>query len=371
MQAIAVDSATHFRLSDTPVRWILILLSFMVGIGLVAFAIYTDVHWRWIGLVPSAILQVGLTFALAGMLFVLEQNFSRTVRRDTERIERKFEERTREIEARLDAIGEETKSELERRYSTQDEALDDLERNVSFTTVSSAFTVANDLNATKHGRVTVRATTSMDGYRLTFGWEVPMANPYLSDDLWDSPPELRIILDATSVSRSGSFQSVELRWEPGQSAVTFGAELTQEIQAAGLFTEASCVNWEYALRELHRALKIAIDSRRAGNDSWDLGGELIELVDDQWAISTSGIHCHEKEYFLAFEDIPPRPTAVITRRRDLQKSPADPPPQPAWVSIEDWKIIVDRSLNYHPRNFLLGPIDDDWRPMTSHGPRLG
>lgn len=269
-------------------KWI-VVCSF-VGAGFWAAAFLTSDGLGWVGVFPEWMLHVGTAIGLAGLLFLLERRFERSVSATKELIEgaeQRFEARSEALTSRVDELGEQFRSGLAARSDAQDSVIQALADDFSFSTVTAALETANDLAALAYGYPTVQASADPDELALEVRW---FTGPYLGgrEDRFDPTLTLLGRFGNTALVPARDFV-VAVVWEPGMSAADASLALATELLTKGRWKSSDTLDWELAATELVRTLNVAVRSRRRTDGAWQLNGALLELVGVAWALSEAGI----------------------------------------------------------------------------------
>lgn len=282
---------------------------------------------------PGIVVNVGTAFLIAAVLFFLERRFTkqvvragqRAVAQAAEQIEERLERQADTLSARLDDLQEQIDRRMQDRAQEQDRKIAGLGEEVSFATVTEAMTEANRLRAIVRGGVTVPASSDQDGIALTFKWGIDR-NKMVTDG---PRPRLDITVSIEAdYDLPGPRPYITTEWEPDEAPAEVAGRLIQALQTAGRWHGPGTLDWPLALRNLHRALKVAVTSRRDGDaaGSWRLHGALYELVGQDWAITEAGIENQRQgQVALAESEFP------ATRSKPWGKPAGEwPPERPEW-----------------------------------------
>jgi len=334
------------------VRWGRVAGCFAGGAALTGLALWLEDRWSWQGVFPSLLVNVGTAFGLAGALFLLERTFTRTVIRVSERairqaaqqVEEHFQERTDQLTARIDDLQAQVDRRMQRRAHEQDAKITALDDNVSHATVTEALAEANRLAAIDNGKVTVQASTDPDGLGLIFEWgaDYQEFHAYGGELIHPRPPNPYLHVKArieSDLDQHGKRPIIEVEWQPDDAAADVAEKLITELQTASRWQGHGTLDWSLALRNLKRSLDTAISSRRRDEGAWHLRGPLIELVGDDWAITTAGLESRRHGYVLAAAEFP---TAIDERRNQLAVHDWSPPDPPAWADPGEWSRVIRR-----------------------------
>lgn len=158
-------------------RWVWVAACTFSGVAVLTVAVEGESWWRWQGVWPGILVNLGTTLLLVAILFFLEQRFTGRVVRASERavqkvtveVEEHLQRRTDELSARIDDLQSQISRRMEARAQTQDRAVADLET-PTYTTVTEALTAANRSGALSGGVVTVQPSSDPAGIGLIFRW---------------------------------------------------------------------------------------------------------------------------------------------------------------------------------------------------------
>jgi hypothetical protein len=359
--ARGIPGVEHLRCDDVSsnreagvqrVRWGWVIGCFTGGTALTVLALWLEDRWSWQGVFPSVLVNVGSAFGLAGALFLLERRFTRTVIRVSERtirqaaqqLEERLQERTDRLTARIEDLQAQVDQRMRRRAGEQDAKITALDDNVSYATVTEAMAEANRLAAIDNGKVAVHASADPDGLGLIFEWgtDYQEFHAYDGELLQPQPPRPYLHIKArieADREQHGSPPSIEVEWRPDDAAADIAEKLITELQTAGRWHGQGTLDWTLALRNLARSLDTAISSRRRDQGAWHLHGSLIELVGDDWAITTVGLECPRHDYLLPAAEFP---TIIDERNNELAGRDWSPPDPPAWADYGEWSRVIRR-----------------------------
>lgn len=332
--------------TERQIRWTVVVLCSVAGAIFWGGAFFTEAEYGWTGAFPDWMLHVGTAIGLAGVLFLLEQRFTRSVTAATGQLvqaaEHRFESRAQELTTRLDQLDEEFRAGLAARADEQDAVLDDLEADVSFGTVTAALETANELRALAEGIATVQGSVDPDELAVEFRWFTTSWPPTREAEF---RPQLTVAaLVAADFYLRGARPVLQVSWQQGQSASDVGIALAEAIQRGGRWRSSGTLDWQETIRSLIRSLEVAIRSTRRDPGAWHLGGALIELVGDDWALSEAGIEHRHRGLVVSESDFP---DGLFQRG----ETPSDwTPDRPDWVAQLDWDRLIRRAKRRFPRN---------------------
>lgn len=345
----------------TRIRWRWVALCSGLGAVFWGGAFFVEARFGWSGAFPDWMLHVGTAIGLAGMLFLLEQRFSQTVTAATGQLvqeaESRFESRAQALTARLDQLGEQFRAGLDARATAQDAVLQVLDDDVSFDTVTAALEAANDIGALADGFATVQGSVDPDELAVEFRWFTTSWPPRREGGF---APELTLAAQVEAdFYIDGARPVMQVTWAPGQSAIDVGLALAGQLQQRGRWKSPGSLDWEQTIRNLRHTLDVAIRSQRRDSGAWYLGGPLIELIGNDWALSAAGIEHRDHGLVLAKSEFPDRPSR-------FGGTPAEwNPEKPDWTDPAEWARLIRHGKRNYP--WYRGPARSAsmTRPMTT------
>lgn len=342
---------------DASIHWGWVSVCAVAGVTLIVLAFVVESRWGWVGTAPSVLVELGAAVLLAGVLFVLEQRFTRRARQVTDArigaLEQRVTERTQSLERRLDEIQGATEERVQDRDVASDAVMDALGNKVSFHAVTNAIAEANKLRASARGRWTVEASPDPAGIRLTFSWGY-----HTRDDSVSKPPNVPLLeVGAELDKRAGEWGTpvVEVVWDAAEPPDAVGARLIDELRRVGRWEGETTLDWGLALSNLQRTLRVAVGSRRRDPGAWHLGGALYELVGSDWAITEAGVESPPHAFLLPQNDFP----------EQMGRPQLDPfrPARPKFANATEWGIVIKRASDLFPRSMRSALFDPGWRPI--------
>lgn len=314
---------------------------------MIAASYWTEDRWAWQGVTPSVLVNAGTAFGLAGLLFLLERRFVTVVRQAStaaatqaaDTVADRLEARTEALETRLGELDEQTARRVQAQREAQDRTVDALEV-VSFDSVTRALETAAGLRALLGDRAEVQASKDRDGVWLAFSWgRKQLGADYYGEVHYDEP-KLMIEVHADT-------QWVEIEWRADEAAPEVATRLIHELRSAGLWTGDDMLDWQLALQNLQRTVDVAITSRRRDAGAWHLTDQLDRLVDDEWAITKSGIERRGHEMVLARSAFPV-PNRPLPGSRESDEVKTFAPTAPAGVDPDLWSYLVREGKKRFP-----------------------
>lgn len=352
------------------VRWPWVLGCCGAGVLLNGIALWTEARWKWQGVLPSILVNVGTALLLAALLFFLEKQFTRrvisagraTVEQATRQFEQRLQDRTQALSTRIDELQAQVADRMRERAQQGDEKVAALAEDVSYETVTSAMTEANDLGALHWGRVAVCASSDLDGVALIFKWGMELGDPRFGLPVRAPVLEIEARIEADLTAHGGR-PVISTVWEPNEPLVDVADRLNKQLQRTGRWHGPETMDWSLAVENLVRSLGLAITSRRDGSSAgpWRLRGALYELVGGDWAITEAGIESRVSNgVVLAEADFPERHL-----RRPHEPEEPWHPAAPEGLPAEAWERLLRLGKRVHPQR--RGPMlaQPTWIPWTS------
>jgi hypothetical protein len=354
--AVSMSEEMQPRHVDGPVsiRWFWVAVCLISGCALIGLALILEFRWGWQGVMPSVLVDLGAAIGLAGILYLLEQRFEGRIIEASEKkvveavqgVEERLQERTDRLAARLDELQPQLVDRLKDRRRKQDHVLDVFGEDATFESISAAFGLAFQLGALHNDGVTVQADEDIDGTLIKFSWT---ANKY---DGWVSKlgPHVEISVVRLATDSAGGISHrwgpalTRTRWLPNSTAVEVGENLVTALQKNGQWTGEAMLDWSLTLRNLQRAMKISIASRRADPGAWRLRGRLRAVIDDRWVLTDAGLEAPGKDYMV--------PAGDFKEKRPLIGDDDGFPERPEWEDEDHWKRVTSRAI----REYLTPPV---------------
>jgi hypothetical protein len=354
-----------------PINWPWIAGSMIIGLGLNGAALSVEAEWKWTGVVPSILVNVGTAVLLVGVFFLLERRFTRrivntstgAIKQAAQQIGEQLQSRTDALSTRIDDLQRQVDIRMQRRAARGDAKVEALADDVSYATVTAALTEANELGAIPAGQIIVQASHDIDGARIIFRWAAD-AGP-ASSTFTIRPP--RLLLEPRFEADYDAFGARPFlgdQWRPEEPVEEVAERIVRDLQRKGRWAGAATVDWTVTMENLQRSLALAIASRRGGSsaDPWRLHGALYELIGDNWAITTAGVESrHDNMVILGEAEFPD----TRDRRNPFAPEPEWRPPAPAGISALGWDRLLRHGRRVHPQ--YHGPMihAPGWYPWTT------
>lgn len=283
----------------------------------------------------------------AAVVFMVEPRFTRRVVKAagegvTETVQTVIRESTRKLTHRLDDLEALFDARREGEATAQQAAVSAMEDQVTYETVSQAMDEANHIGAIRGGGLTVRGAENFKVPLVHFRY-VRYRQPQRGRLQGQVALEVSVKLE----QRPGELGTphIECLWKPSMSVADVEAELRRQITESGYWEEARAFDFALAIRELIRGLNLALTSSNSNTDNPALNGPLLQIVDEEWAITEAGMECPGRGYILAASEFPDQnyPAAAGTaRRQSVSGADAPPfrPPTPPFVEDELWEYLI-------------------------------
>lgn len=336
------------------ISWKWMILCSLIGACMVGAAFALQSAWHWKGVTTSVLVEGGTAFVLAGVIYLFQRRFVRTVVNDVSAatartVERELEERIGPLETRLDDLEAEMGRGLDTDKARQDALIGQL-GTPTFRNVATALAEVNHLGAAGPMGITVPASDDTETIFTGFAWRAIM-----SGGTWgEAVPELVVMLTPRHLppGSHGVMPRIELVWKHSETAAAFGLRLVAELQRVNAWDEAR-FNWTTALRNLQRAIQIMVESRRG--DGPPLSGTVLEVI-DRWVLTSAGIEHLERGLVVLESDFPGR-SRRSTRDEAAHESEERgwvPPLPPDGTNPEEWQLILERAGRRFP--YHHGPL---------------
>jgi hypothetical protein len=275
------------------IRWAQLILVVLIGVPVAAFGVAANVRLHWTDIWPEVFLTVGATFALGGVLFVLQRSWVTEVTTEMQQAEEQVEgavrvvnERAAEIEEQLQArrpIGlDELRGMMDSHTATvvdeRRSAISVLRDDLSFDNLSAVLGLAEHLNAVAPG-FRARAAALRTGPRVQ-AWLVDKDERGFSIDPFIDLSVLPLEPDA------GTSEAVQ--WRSCESVSEVIVRLIEACQRANLPSTVPALDSVEAFRRLIESLDTAL-SVRQGAPGPRLKGALVEMLDGGWTLTSFGL----------------------------------------------------------------------------------
>jgi len=259
-------------------NWGWLISCCLAGAFLIGLALALQTVWLWAGIVPDALVEMGVATTFVGLAFLFERRFVRGITRAaTVAAEESFARQTQQMQTRIDELTATVQSRLGQDADAQDEIVAQLDY-PSHGRIMKALEEAANLHALPRGLVRVNAGTELGFLTLSFTrhWE---RGGYV----------LEVILRPEPRSKKQFSTMPTLRWQDSESAADVGHRIAVEIQRMGFLDDLRVFDWSEALSNLKKSIHVAIRSQRRDPGAWLLKGSLFELIEDDWAVTSAGL----------------------------------------------------------------------------------
>ncbi len=321
-------------------NWPWILGTLIAGLALIGSAHLGDLAWGWPSITTGSIANVGAAFVIAFLLFVAERRFTRNVARRVEttvgaaagqaaRVV--VAEETRKLGERVATLEDEL---VERRAATrlkQDERLEDLSNELSAENVWRALEGMIEVGAVRRG-LTVSGTKGAPYPLVSFEIQAYFEHP--SDfHRGDAEAMKRLMVSVIAEPDSPSVGTLYFgkEWEEPESFAGVVAGLDAQLRRGGRMRDAKMLDALVAAEQFMRAMRLVKDDQQAPLGAERLRGVLLELHEDDWAITTEGLQDLSGSLFLSWADLDIK-TGFMGRKLEVPPAP-DGVPSSRWLSL--------------------------------------
>jgi hypothetical protein len=257
-----------------------VIIAAIVGLALVLLGLRMEGH----AYLPGLLLEFGASLILVAPLLLLGRALERRIRA-TETATRsladavaKVQERTSETVFRLDELGAATREGLQRERTDAAASLRAVELAPSYERVVDSLQRAYRLRSIPAGGVRVRLPASTLRLRFEPG---AGARDRDADGLYVTVEEV-----------DGSPRA-QVSWRPGETADELMRRLGLELRRIDSYPGDQLFDATKILASLVRDLEVALDATTTGPRGV---GPVIEVLNDQWVLSTEGLECLERPY---------------------------------------------------------------------------
>ncbi|WP_185996148.1 hypothetical protein [Nocardioides campestrisoli] len=352
--------------SDSSVRlvfrwWVIILVAIVGVLCLVAPFLY-DPFGSWQVITSSTLTNVGTTMTFAAVLFFLERAFVRRVagqaRQQAQEVvveaTADLREENRRLSAKLSDLSDLLEGADLRREQAREQAIEDFENEVSFDTVARLLETANDLNAIRHGTITVPAAADIHAPRVSIFW----GRSYRQSALGEPAVELAL--------RNDRRQIVRLDWTAEVPVQEAAREFDRRTRAAGLLAEADAIDFKVLLVNFRNAVSAATEGR-SSSEAWP-NGRVTEWLTDDWAVTDQGVEVRDRGVVIPVDEFPSLDVRGQSRRRKTH-----PHQRPDWVDDDFWTVVTTIVDAHHARGsrpssgYAPTPYTSQTTPRLSKG----
>lgn len=325
-------------------NWGWVLGTVGVGGALIALGIVGDLEWRWEPIVSGTLTSVGATFLLAFVIFIMERRFTRTVTRRVEESTRSIvQEETRALTNRLEDLEADLEQRREGTRATQEQYVDAITEDISYEALSAALQEADRVGAIRDGLTVSGSPTDLSTV-TTFSWatrHLTRGDGLVLDDGTVHHLNIRVVLQ----QRPGEFglPVYDRDWEQGEGPAEVAEALDVQLRSRGRLTEAKTFDFVFAVRNLQAGLRLALNDQHAAPGAERLHGQLLEVLQNGWVVTTEGVQNLETGFVAAGEDLGfNRGSSVFGPTWSVPRNFAAPPP-PEGIPSRQWEQVVERA----------------------------
>jgi len=317
-------------------RWGWVLTCTLLGFALLAAASYGE-DAEWSGVVTGTLVNLGSALVFSFVLFFFENRFTRrvatTVRRVTEDAEERIAAQAAEFTSKLDDLEDRIAADAGARHEAATSAVDAVQDNLSAQSVLEALGRAGEEGVIGEAGVTVPGYEGAGDLTASF-----RENSKLYDGVQRpvrAHQGLNVRLGVDQKPGEIGTPVIEVEWNASKDGAQLAETLTAELRRRDRHDEARKIDWTYIFRELTRALQLA--HTLTGKDA-TLGGQVLELVSDDWVITTAGIEQISTGRRISFTDAIP----VDPSRRPRPFENVEPQ-APADIDNGTWALLRKRA----------------------------
>ena len=337
----------------------------LIGAAIAGLGITLNVAFHWQDIWPSALLGVGITFALGGVLVVLQRALVERVDEGIQFVGQQVkavEDRTEVIEQEiagrqpisLDDLRAIADSVSESSHRTRSEAIASLKEDLSFANMAKVLELAVTLGAIGPG-FRARSSYRLDGVRLS------ASPPEQFLPRGESAPVPAIFLSVVPVNPEQPAPK-PVDWRESQTISQVVAGLIESCRIANIESSPPAFDPQLGFRGLIDALDLAIRVRQ-GDGTPRFRGALIEVIDETWCVTTVGLEARFQDVFVPrYQLVRFEPQGLIGGRLTFIRH-LETPDRPAdWISEDDWarvtRIAHSALPKEPPTSWWLSP--EDW-----------
>lgn len=335
-------------------NWGWVLGTVGAGVLLIAAGIVSELEWGWESVIAGTLTSVGSTFLLAFVIFVMERRFTRTVARRVEESTRQFvQAETRALTSRLDDLEADLKRRREATRETQRQYVDAITEDISYDTLSSALQEASRVGAIVDG-LTVSGSPKMPSVLATFSWatrQLTRGDGLVLDDGSTHHLNVRVVLQ----KRPGDFgvPQYEHDWQEEERPVEVAEALEQQLRQGGRLAEAKVFDFGFALSNLQAGLRLAMEEQHAAPGEERLRGQLREVLQDGWVVTTEGIQNLGTGFMASGDGLGfKRSSSVFGPGWSISHGYEKPAP-PEGIPLLQWELVVERACQTIAREFYF------------------
>jgi hypothetical protein len=313
--------------------WLVIPCS-IAGGALIGCAFITQTVWKWGGVATATMIDVGTVLLLAAVVFFLERGFTKKVADISARAAR----------TAVENLQGEIQRQIAEEVRREDDLINAIQDDVSFSTVTEAMRVANLLRAIPGGSVVVQASLEPDGLRLLF-----CCIEY--KDTRGPVLEIKPLV-GEYMPRPGVDTKYQVTWQATQTAAEAFEMVRGRLREGRQTAAADRLALDVAINELYRTLSEATKLKRQGK----LKGRLRELVGTDWAVTDPGIESLSHGIVIHGSEVPFHFFVGETEQLANWK-----PNRPDWIAEDQWERLIARAKEIFPKVWGLSPLSENSR----------
>jgi hypothetical protein len=331
---VTTNSPATAESHDRPVRWLWIVLTALVGGGVIVWgAVFVgraDAQDYWAGVAANA----GTSVVLAGFLFWLERRFAGSARQAVTEAAQvaasgataAFQQEAAELRASVREALDDLEGELQARRSAEEEEsrtlFTGLREEVSFERLAEAFRLADEAKVLSGWQLVVPAG-DQDAPRISVAW---MTDPVERIGFFYE--------DGSSLAVPTAI------WGPEERLADAFDRFRGEMVAHGYGPAFNQMTPSDVLRHVVRALDEGLSGRRGDEGAWRSASPLREVVTDGWVLTDAGLEVRRHGVVLEASSAP---SPLVEWRPD----------PPEGLDPELWKAAVLRLDGQYrsPRRF--------------------
>ncbi|CAM5531381.1 hypothetical protein [Leifsonia shinshuensis] len=285
-------------------RWGWILVCTLLGLVLLALAAYGEAK-KWDDVVTGTLVNIGSALLFSFVLFFFENRFTRRVvskvQAVTDAAEQRITAQAAEVTTRIDDLAATVAASAASRRAAATEHVDSLGENLTAMSLSVALETARE-----QGVITENGL-AVPGYKGAQNVAVAFTQDSRSYSSANGPVTnffgVIVAIRVDSPHPQSVFDEVPaMEWEPNIDAATLTDRLTTALRQQQKHDEARRLDWTYVFRTLVRGLQLA---HTVAGPNPSLGGALLEMVTDDWVITTAGVEQISTGRRLSFDDVVP------------------------------------------------------------------
>ena len=329
-------------------NWIWIGLCVLIGLAAIFVA------WRLIipnpeqNAMPAfwsgVLINVGTSILLAGILFVLERRFVKETRQvaaeaaeaaASQAVEQAANA-NQQLNARVSELEERLNGQLAEQQKNHDEALNSLTSDASYDSVLPNLKTAYEFGAISRQGLTVPAGPDLESPRVTFVYQPA----YFNEEGGGHDEQLTVEYVAERKPNEIGTPIISAPWHPGEDPIEVFRQLMDDLVRSGRGNDKNRLKIGYAFTNLALTLKEAMSARR-GDDSWQSGGSVRELLSDGWILTENGVEARG-------HGIVATPGQLVPPFSISERQAWKLPDKPEWADSDVWETAMQRGRRELP-----------------------